>query len=331
MMNEKVKALAEKWNVNGNFCATVNGKELFSTAHGFVNEEEKLPYTEKSRTYVASVTKQFTAVCIMMLYEQGKLDIDHTLDRYIPEYYLAHKVTLRQLMNMTSGIPNQLSVIGERLRKRRSEFDMTDSEFERMVCRETAPEKCSVRDFMEIANSEPMIFEPGEKFDYSDTNYTFLSEIVSRVSGIPYAEFMKKNIFEPLGMVSTVVGALHSDGPSYRTFDGVQYNMGKAFFTTGEGSICTSAKELCLWLNAVIEGRFISRKGWNECFKLVNGYGFGWHGKDGWYLHGGGDLGYSSMVWIHPASKTAIAGAMNKDGNGFYGELFETVRKETGI
>ena len=133
MMKEKVMALAEKWNVNGNFCATVNGKELFSAAHGFVNEEEKLPYTEKSRTYVASVTKQFTAVCIMMLHEQGRLDIDDKLDKYIPEYYLANRVTLRQLLNMTSGIPNQLSVIGERLRKRRGDFDMTDSEFERMV------------------------------------------------------------------------------------------------------------------------------------------------------------------------------------------------------
>lgn len=330
-MKDTVRSLAEKWNVNGNFCAMSGGRTLFSIAHGFVNEEQQLPYTEKSRTYVASVTKQFTAVCIMMLYEQGKLDIDDTLDRYIPEYYLAPKVTLRQLLNMTSGIPNQLSVIGDRLRNRRGGFDMTDGEFERMVCREIAPEKCSVQDFMEIANSEPMIFEPGEKFDYSDTNYTFLGEIVSRVSGVPYAEFMEKHIFGPVGMENTVVGAIYSDGPSYRTFDGVQYNMGKAYFTTGEGSICTSAGELCLWLNAVLEGRFISRKSWDECFRPVNGYGFGWHGKDGWFLHGGGDLGYSSMVWIHPASRTAIAGAMNKDGAGFYGEMYEAVRRELNI
>ena len=322
-----IKKLMEKWAVNGNFCATQNGEVLFSEAHGFCDIENQIPYTTGTRTYVASVTKQFTAVCIMMLHEKGMLNIDDTLDKYVPEYVYAEKVTLRQMLNMTSGIPNELSVIGRRLQARRAEFDMSDDDFERMVCREMAPEKCSPADFLEIVNAEPMEFEPGEKFDYSDTNYMLLGHIVERLTGVPYAEFMRINIFEPLGMNRSIVGADYSDGPSYRIFGGKRYNMGWAHFITGEGSISTTAEDLCKWLNAVLEGRFISPESWKQCFTMVNGYGFGWFEKDGWYLHGGGDLGYSSMVWINPEKKTAVAGAMNMgagDGkSSFYDELIQ--------
>lgn len=322
-----IKNLMEKWAVNGNFCATQNGKVLFSEAHGFSDIENEIPYTADTRTYVASVTKQFTAVCIMMLHEKGLLDIDDTLDKYVPEYVYAKKVTLRQLLNMASGIPNELSVIGRRLRARRAEFDMSDDDFDRMVCRETAPEKCTPADFLEIVNAEPMEFEPGEKFDYSDTNYMLLGHIVERLTGVPYEEFMRANIFEPLGMNRSIVGADYSDGPSYRVFGRKQYNMGWAHFTTGEGSISTTAEDLCKWLNAVIEGRFISPESWKQCFTMVNGYGFGWHNVNGWYCHGGGDLGYSSMVWINPEKKIAVAGAMNMgagDGkSSFYDELIQ--------
>ena len=146
-----------------------------------------------------------------------------------------------------------------------------------------------------------------------------------------FGDFLKKHIFDVLGMDNTIVGADYSAGPSYAEYDGVLHNMGKAHFITGEGSISTSAKELCLWLNAVIEGRFISKKSWDECFRMVNGYGFGWHNKGGWYLHGGGDLGYSSMVWIHPGKQVAIAGAMNKSGGGFYDGLFAMVKQELNM
>lgn len=327
ILHDKVCALADKWNVNGNFCAAMNGERLFSIAHGLCDIEKVIPYTTDTRTYVASVTKQFTAVCIMMLQEKGLLNIDDTLDKYVTEYVYAPNVTLRQLLNMTSGIPNQLSVIGRRLYARRAEFDMSDDDFERMVCRETAPEKCTPADFLEIVNAEPMEFTPGEKFDYSDTNYMLLGHIVERITGVPYAEFMRENIFIPLGMKRSIIGADYSDGPSYRVFGGKRWNMGRAHFTTGEGSISTTAEELCKWLNAVLAGKFISAESWKQCFTMVNGYGFGWHHKDGWYCHGGGDLGYSSMVWINPDKKIAVAGAMNMGaGDGktsFYDELIE--------
>ena len=327
-MNKKVIALADKWGANGNFKATVNGSTLFDVACGYADRERGIAYTEKTRTYVASVTKQFTAVCVMMLRERRLIDIEAPLRSYAPEYVHGDKMTLRQLLNMTSGIPNELWVIAKRLRERRGEFDMSDAEFERMVSRETAPVNCSPEDFLEIVNVEPLLFEPGEKFDYSDTNYMLLGEIIARVSGLPYAEFMRRNIFEPLGMKDSIVGADNSDVPSYAEYDGKIYNMGHAHFVTGEGSICTTAADLCKWLNAVIEGRFISGESWQECFTPVNGYGFGYHIEGPWRMHGGGDLGYSSMVWVEPERHIAIAGAMNMPAGGFYKELFELVNKE---
>ena len=331
-MNEKVLALAQKHGAHGNFAATHNGQLLFNTAAGYADREKGIPYNTETRTYVASVTKQFTAAAVMMLQEKGLLDIDDKLEKYVPEYRYADRMTLRQMLNMTSGIPNELSVIGERLRKRRAEFDMTDADFERMVSRAMAPEKCTPADFLEIVNAEPMSFEPGERFEYSDTNYMLLGDIVARVTGIEYSEFMRRNIFEPLGMNSTVIGADNSEAPSYAEYGGSIYNMGYAHFTTGEGSICTNARELCLWLDAVLKGRFISRESWDECFRLVHdAYGFGWHKNGGWYLHGGGDLGYSSMVWIHPGKQVAIAGAMNVNAGRFYSELLELVKRELNI
>ncbi len=321
------------FDINGTVCVTRNGETVLNTARGMADRERGIPYTVDTKTYIASVTKQFTAACVMMLREEGLIDIDEKLIAYVPEYAHADRMTLRQMLNMTSGIPHELVLIDDRLRARRAEFDLSDRDFEILVTKACAPEKCSVADFLEIVNSEPLNFEPGERYEYSDTNYMLLGEIVARRAQTPLSEFMKKRIFEPLSMNHTVLGADYSDAPSYCDFGGEIFNMGKAHFKTGEGSICTTAGDMCLWLNCVLAGGLISKESWQECFKMVNGYGFGWGKNQNVYTHDGGDLGYSSSVGVNFETKSAFAYALNieadpREGADLSDELADIISRE---
>lgn len=318
----KFNALLEEFDVNGTVCVTRAGDIVFSAARGWAERENNLKYEKRTKTYIASVTKQFTAACAMLLYEEGKLDIDARLSNYLPEYLRADEMTIRQMMNMTSGIPHELMVIYESVMAHKAEImeqtGMTGRDFEIYVNKRCAPELCTYRDFLALVNFKPLNFAPGEKYEYSDTNYMMLGEIVSRVSGKDIGEFMTERIFAPLGMANTVFGAEKSDAPSYDVINGVRENMGRAHFVTGEGAICATAEDLCVWLNAVLRGEILTAESWKQCFTMVHdSYGFGWGKSGDWYCHAGGDLGYSAMVYINFETQTAIAIALNESAGNF--------------
>lgn len=320
--SEAISNIARAARINGTLCATLGGERVISLAAGVADREAGRAYTAQTKTYIASVTKQFTAACVMMLNERGKLDIEHTLYKYVPEYSRARDVTLKQLMNMVSGIPHELIVISKAMRARRSEYPVSDREFDILVAKACAPEACAPADFLALVNPLPLNFAPGARYEYSDTNYMLLGEVVSRVSGLSLAEFMRARIFAPLGMLNSVVGAEYSDAPSYRVYGGARERMGRAHFTTGEGSISTTAEDLCLWLNAVLNGELLSPESWKICFTpALEGYCCGWRaGADGWFTHGGGDLGYSSRVGVNFEYKAAIAYALNEEPES--GDMF---------
>ena len=312
-LQKKLDSLSLDWGFQGTVCIAKDGLITAHGAYGMADEENHIPFTEETNCYIASVTKQFTAACIMMLYEKRLLELDAKLDKYIPEYSHAGEVTLRQLLNMRSGIPDELKVIYNRETARYKELGLSDRDFQVYRTKACAPEKCSFRDFLEIVNPLPLNSIPGTSYEYSDTNYMLLGEVVARISGKPLGAFMEENIFTPLDMKDTIFGADKSEAASYMLYEGEYIALGRAHFITGEGAICTTAMDLSKWLKAVTEGRLLKKSSWRQVFKLVEGYGFGWQDVGEWYCHNGNDLGYYSYVYINKKERITIAAICNHE------------------
>lgn len=320
-LSKKLDDTLKKWDYNGTVYVTHNGIKLFEGAYGMADFEENIANEMDSTFSIASITKQFTAACIMLLYEKNMLDIEDTLDKFLPEYSHAKKITIRQLMNMASGIPDYVNdVIEERMHEEKKTTTLSPRDFY-IYSEQSSAEYFTTMSVLSLVNELPLQFTPGEKMQYSNTNYFFLDRVIKRISGISTGEFMKEYIFKPLGMTHTCVGSQHSTAVSYDYFEGERVWLGRGKLSAGDGSIVTTAEDLSLWLNAVLDGRILKESSWQLVFEMFNhSYGFGWQMDGIWYHHDGGNLGYQSYVYISFEKKLAIAMTANIPGGGRAGE-----------
>lgn len=161
-----------------------DGKLVFARGYGRANLELAAPATAKTVFRIGSLTKQFTAAGVLLLAEQGKLKIDDKLSLYLPDFPRADEVTLRDLLDHTSGIHN-----------------FTEGPVIDKISTSGATVKELVAD---IAGQSPLYdFEPGKGWWYSNSNYALLGAVIEKVSGETWASFMKAEIFDKLGMTDT--------------------------------------------------------------------------------------------------------------------------------
>ena len=161
-----------------------NGKLVFAKGYGRANLELAAPVNARTVFRVGSLTKQFTAAGVLLLAEQGKLNIDDRLSSYLPNFPRADEVTLRDLLNHTSGIHN-----------------FTEGPVIDKISTSGATVKELVTD---IASQSPLYdFEPGKGWWYSNSNYALLGAVIEKVSGESWGAFMKAEIFDKLGMADT--------------------------------------------------------------------------------------------------------------------------------
>jgi CubicO group peptidase (beta-lactamase class C family) len=155
---------------------------LLKRGYGYASLEHSVPVSPSTRFRIGSVTKQFTAVAILQLVEQGKLKLEDPLSRFIPDFPQGDNVTIQQLLTHTSGI--------------RSYTDKPD--FLSGVTKEVSP-----TELIESFKNEPYDFSPGEGWHYNNSGYFLLGFIIAQVSGDSYAEYLRKHMFEPLEMNDT--------------------------------------------------------------------------------------------------------------------------------
>ena len=174
---------------------------VWTYASGYADRKNKTPNTMDTVFEFGSITKQFTAVAIMQLEEQGLLSTDDKLDKYIPEYKYADQITIHQLLNMTSGISDYLfnGMLGFSF----DDFDNMTVEmlldFENTMTKlVTTP--LSKDEFVTKISEYPLDFTPGTQNEYSNSNYYLLGIIIEKLSGMSYDEYVRKNILEPLGL-----------------------------------------------------------------------------------------------------------------------------------
>jgi len=328
LLKERLDALIKTWGYEGVVRVTRNGAAVCESVTGYADHENRVRNKPGTRFYVASVSKQFTACCVMMLQERNRLDIDDTLDKYLPEYMLADQVTLRQMLNMASGIPDNINeVLNFKIAEIRERENPPPGEFFRRIHRESA-EPITLESALHAVNDKPFKFAPGTQFSYSNTNYVFLGVIVERVSGLSLEDFMMQNIFLPLGMRSSVVGGEFSDAASCGFLDGTYYPLGKCADHEGDGCVVTTAKDLSIWQNAILDGKLLSRKGWRQVFSMYLGqYGFGWMRQGNFFAHTGGLLGYRALSAIDFDRRLTVAALSAREpapetiGDNFHQDL----------
>jgi len=224
------------------FLVWSRGSVVFAKGYGLADIASKTPVTPATSFAVGSISKQFTAAAILLLAQQNKLSIDDKLAKYVPEMPNSDKITLRMLLNQDSGLHN---------------FPNT-REHDWPISGSIPPEK-----LIATLKTDKPDFAPGERWEYSNTNYAVLAYIVSRVSGISCPDFLARNIFAPLGMSSSGSGfAVQTNIAT--PYEGSPNNFHPAsppisldlFY--GAGSVVSTAQDLAKWDAALMAGTLLN-------------------------------------------------------------------------
>lgn len=270
---ERVAQLVEKYveygQFNGSLLVSQNGKVIYKQAFGMANVEWKVPNQVDTKYRLASVSKQFTAMLILQLVQQGKLDLHAPISKYLPDYPRARgqKITLHHLLSHSSGIPNFTS-----FREYRS----------RIMRNAHTPEQ-----LVHLFDTLPLEFEPGKQFNYSNSGYVLLGHIIEKVSGKSYEQCLRDQIFIPLNMNNS--GYDHTDLILPKRALGYEI-VGRGFVNAGfidmsvpfaAGALYSTVEDLYLWdqglytdvlLSAELRARLFT-----NYFEAQDGrYGYGW-------------------------------------------------------
>lgn len=282
-----------------------DGEILHAQGYGLANIEEGTPITPQSAFRLASVSKQFTAMAIMILAERGQLDYDDKLVEYLPELdRFGPEITLRHLLTHLSGLPDYYDVLEE----------------------ETHEGMPTTEDVMRFLSGwgEPL-FAPGEKWEYSNPAYEMLAVVVERVSGQRFGRFLEENIFVPLEMHNSVVR--DSTEPEIPTRV-LGYSKEEGSFVLnddhilnhiiGSGGLYSTLEDLYLWDQALFTEDLVTAPTLEEAWspvRLNDGedypYGFGWglepYGALGRRLaHSGGWVGFSTFIVRYPERQFTV-------------------------
>ncbi|CAI2768169.1 serine hydrolase [Flavobacterium collinsii] len=270
---------------NGTILVSEDGKVIYKKAFGYLNNETKQKLTTKSVFGLASVSKQFTAMGIMILQERNKLSYSDKLIKYFPELPdYAKDITVRNLLNHTSGLPQY--------------YEYTDKD------------NLHNSEILKILiNRNQLDFKTGEQYVYNNGGYVLLALIIEKISNQPFEAFLKENIFDPLEMKNTLVCSDSLFRIRNRAIGYTRIGETDDFRIshTGSTSMISNVDDLFLWEQSLYGQKLVSNKTMDEAFMSVflnNGsisnYGFGWkiknHKQDKTVEHSGSDFGYRTFI-----------------------------------
>lgn len=295
----------------GVFFVAKAGKPVYRKAFGQANLELNISMVPENVFEIGSMTKQFTAVSILILMEQGKLKLSDEITQFIPDYPThGQSITVHHLLTHTSGIKNFTSMKSLRSIERQ---DLSPAEL------------------VDFFKNEPMDFAPGEEFKYNNSGYVILGYIIEIVSGQSYADFVAENIFKKIGMDHSQY-ASHSQIIKNRAYGYHQKNdyLNKNYVSLSlpyaAGSLMSTVDDMLTWNEALKNNRLIKEETKEKTFEnyeLISGerinYGYGWHISDLSgsisYEHGGSIFGFKSMGVYLPEEDIYVIGLSNCDCN----------------
>ena len=279
------------------------GKVVFAKGYGLADVEQKIPCETNTNFRLASVTKQFTAMAIMILAERKKLSFNERLTDFFPEFpAYGQAITVRHLLTHTSGLADYEDLI-----PKGTQMPVLDRDVLRILMRE-----------------DKTLFPPGSKYKYSNSGYSLLALMVEARSGNTFAAFLKESIFRPLGMNGTLAyepGFAHISkrafGYSAKGGGFERTDQSLTSSVLGDGGIYSSVMDLARWDQALSTTKLVSAKMMKLAFTPgpatehpETSYGFGWiigkyRGlKEVW--HSGNTIGFTTRIVRYPEKKMTI-------------------------
>lgn len=293
-----LNTLVHLGSFSGSALIARNGEVLLTKGYGFADREEEISNTPQTKFRLGSITKQFTAIGILILEAQGKLDVQDAICNYLSECPEAWEtITIHHLLTHTSGIPNFTSF----------------ADYQRTMATPSPPEE-TINRFKDKA----LDFRPGEKWSYSNSGYIVLGYIVERVSGQSYEEFLQERIFTPLDMRNTGYDHNQDDlAIGYKSL------FSKADFIDmsipfAAGGLYSTVEDLYKWDQALYTEQLLPQDYLDRIFAAhvpipnSNGmsYGYGWmvglEDSRQIITHGGGIEGFVTNIARYPQDKTVI-------------------------
>lgn len=309
---EKVKT-ADIWleklhkedKFNGAVLLIKNDSVVLKNTYGFTDYTRTKKLTNNSSFRLASVSKQFTAVGIMLLKEQGKLNFDDPITQFFPNLPYRN-VTVRNLLNHTSGVPDVYMGFPKKYKSEVGKV-LTISKVIDLLTKE----------------NKPLTYKPNEKYQYNNTGYVLLAGIVEKVSGISFEEFMQTELFDKLEMKNTRVWNLVATDLGFATktgsFDNVlgeitELKPGVLEGVAGDGGVFSSINDMVLWNQFWYDNKLLSEETKKEAFTkpvLLNGkesnYGFGWMvTSPSSHWHNGSWLGARTIIVRNETLKNCL-------------------------
>jgi CubicO group peptidase (beta-lactamase class C family) len=306
-----LKNFKDKDGPGGVFMIAKKGKPIYQKAFGKANIELDVNLNSEYIFQIGSMTKQFTAIAILMLEEQGKLNTKDTISKYLADYPFGNKITIHHLLTHTSGIKD--------FTKMKSLQDIAQKEM-------------TPKMLVGFFKNEPNDFAPGEKFDYNNSGYVLLGYIIELVSGESFEDFIEKHIFQKLGMgqsqYATDRQIIHKRAYGYQKKESGYFNKSLINFSVpfSAGALMSNINDMLKWQNALNQNLLLNAENSKKAFvkyKLNNGeaitYGYGWHIKeiDGTPMreNGGSIFGFKTMGVYFPNEDIYVLGFSNCDCN----------------
>jgi CubicO group peptidase (beta-lactamase class C family) len=309
-IDELLTAYVSQNKLNGSVLVAQKGKIIYEKGFGYRNAEKKTPNDVNSIFQIGSITKQITAAVIMQLQQEGKLSVQDKLSKYFQGFTNGDKITIENLLTHTSGIYNYTN--------------------DTVIMKSDVTRHYSPQEMLTLFTKYPSDFEPGTKWNYSNSAYSLLGYIIEKVEKKPYEKVVRERIFQPLGMTNS--------GFDFTNLSGS--NKAKGYFSLNPkpvtapivdstiaysaGAIYSTVGDLYKWERGIYTDKILKPESWKAVFTpFKNKYGYGWS-IDSMYgrvttAHSGGIHGFSSYILRFPQEEATVIVFDNSSSNALSG------------
>ncbi len=282
---------------SGSILVARDGKVLASKGYGMANLEHRAPNTPKTKYRLGSITKQFAAMAILQQEERGRLKVEDPICKFLPECPAAWQpLTIHHLLTHTSRIPNMTSF----------------PEYRKEWMLPSRPPRTMLK-----FRDKPLEFEPGSRFRYSNSGYVLLAMILEKASGESWENYLRKNIFDPLGMSDsghdTHEAILADRATGYWLENGQWANSAyhDMSIPIGGGDLYSTVEDMYKWDQALYTEKLVSKRTLEKQFTpFKDGYAYGWMvGRQfnrARIFHGGGINGFTTQIHRYPDDRAVV-------------------------
>jgi CubicO group peptidase (beta-lactamase class C family) len=304
-MEQVVRSYVDAKQFMGSVLVARDGKVILSKGYGSANLEWDVPNSPSAKFRLGSITKQFTAACILLLEERGKLKVEDPVKKYMPDAPAAwDKITIFHLLTHTSGIPSFTGF---------PDYRSTEAIA-------TTPEQLVAR-----FRDKPLEFQPGEKWNYSNSGYVLLGYLIEKISQQSYRQFVQENIFNPLGMKdsgydsNTEIIAHRASGYEPGAKGPANAGYIDMSIPLSAGGLYSTTEDLLRWEQGLMGGKLLSTASLQKMttpFKSDYAFGLAVHTANGHKVieHNGGIEGFNTALAYYPDDKLTVVVLANLSG-----------------